>query len=59
MAKEVKEKDEKTIRILSNRRGDVGCADGTVIKYESVTLVTKETADWLLKSFPEYMKKVN
>lgn len=60
MAKEqVSKKAEPKVRVLSSRIGDVVCADGTVIKYQDVSLVSKETADWLIKTFPENMKKVD
>jgi len=57
--KELKEIKDDRIRILSNRKGDVGCPDGTMVLYQQVTIVSPETAEWLLKSFPLFMKKVD
>ena len=54
----VKEGSDK-IRIFSKREGDIICKGGIVIKFESFNLVDKEIAEMLLKSYPEYIKKVD
>ena len=47
---------EKTIKILSLRPGKVQLQDGQWLEQYQTADVDKTTADWLLKSFPDYMK---
>jgi len=47
------------VRVFSNRSGDIICAGGIVIKYEAITLVPVTIAEWLIKTFPKNIKKVN
>jgi flavin-binding protein dodecin len=47
------------IRVFSNRVGEIRCPDGSVLKYQSAILVSKEIADWLFVSFPKLILKVD
>jgi hypothetical protein len=47
------------VRVFSNRVGEIRCPDGSVLKFQSAVLVTKETADWLFASFPTFILKVD
>lgn len=51
--------DSDKVRIFSNRQGDIICKDGIVIKFESVTSVDKDLAEYLIKSHPEHIKRVD
>lgn len=52
-----KECSEK-VRVFSTRPGTVGCPDGTLVEFKKAVIVSKEIADWLFKSFPEYMMEI-
>ena len=56
---EIKKEDTEKVRIFSKREGDVICPDGSIMKFQQVTLVSKETRDWLFTSFPGLMLKVD
>jgi len=45
-------KDEKTVKVLSQRLGDIITAHG-VLKYNEVTEIPAEVAEELLKMYPE------
>ena len=53
-----KKAEPKKVRILSSRPGDIVLSCG-VIKQLSVTEVDPDVADWLIKTYPEYMKRVD
>jgi hypothetical protein len=56
---EVRKEDSEKVRVFSKREGDVICPDGSIMKFQQVTLVSKETKDWLFTSFPSLMLKVD
>ena len=56
---EVRKEDSEKVRVFSKREGDVICPDGSIMKFQQVTLVSKETRDWLFTSFPGLMLKVD
>ena len=58
MAKKVEKVDSEKIRIYSKREGDIQLAS-CVVKFEQFCYVTKSEAEWLLKSYPEYIKRVD
>jgi uncharacterized hydantoinase/oxoprolinase family protein len=47
------------VRVFSRRLGDVICSDGSILKFEQVTQVSKEISDWLMKTFGDLMLKVD
>lgn len=59
MAKKEDKKDPTLVGIFSKREGDIICSDGTVLKFEQITHVKKEIAEWLFKSFPGLLLKVD
>lgn len=54
----VVEKECSDVRVFSTRPGAVGCPDGTLVEFKKAVIVSKEIADWLFKSFPEYMMEI-
>lgn len=57
--KEDKIENHGKTRIFSKREGKIICPDGTIVEFEKVLLVAKETAEWLFKSFPDIILKVD
>lgn len=49
--------EPKTIRILSNRHGDIQMKD-RVISFQSVHSLDEKTAQWLLKTYPKEIKVI-
>lgn len=47
------------IRVFSKRIGEIRCPDGSVLKYQSSILVSKEIGEWLFASFPTFILKVD
>lgn len=56
---EVKKEDPVKVRVFSKREGDVVCPDGSLMKFQQATLVMPEVWEWLQKSFPGLMLKVD
>jgi hypothetical protein len=54
----VVEKECSDVRVFSTRPGAVGCPDGTLVEFKKAVIVSKEVAEWLFKSFPEYMMEI-
>lgn len=54
----VEQECSDNVRVFSTRPGAVGCPDGTLIEYKQAAIVSKEIAEWLFKSFPEYMMEI-
>jgi len=50
--------DEKKIKILSFRRGDIQLPDGVTIKHQEVCLVTEDQAQYLEKCFKGELKRL-
>jgi len=56
--KETMESSGSLVSVLSMRPGDIVCQSGAVLKYQEVSKLSAEDADWALKSFPEFIKKI-
>lgn len=54
----VVEKECSDVRVFSTRPGAVGCPDGTLVEFKKAVIVSKEVAEWLFKSFPEFMMEI-
>jgi hypothetical protein len=54
----VVEQECSDVRVFSTRPGAVGCPDGTLVEFKKAVIVSKEVAEWLFKSFPEYMMEI-
>jgi hypothetical protein len=54
----VVEKECSDVRVFSTRPGAVGCPDGTLVEFKKSVIVSKEVAEWLFKSFPEFMMEI-
>lgn len=54
----VVEKERSDVRVFSTRPGAVGCPDGTLVEFKKAVIVSKEVAEWLFKSFPEFMMEI-
>ena len=52
------EQVEKSVRVFSQRRGDIILSNGDVFKFGDVLKVTHEMAEWLDKSFPKMVKVI-
>ena len=46
-------------RVYSKREGDIHLKDGTIVKFEEMSQVSKEDMELLLKSYPDYIKRVD
>lgn len=63
--KEVKQKENVVeqehsdlVRVFSTRPGSVECPNGTLLQCKQSVAVSKEIADWLFKSFPEFIMEI-
>lgn len=57
---EVNEASEpKTVRVFSQRIGDIILNDGTVLKHGDVLLVSESTATWIEASFKGLVKRID
>jgi hypothetical protein len=54
----VVEQECSDVRVFSTRPGAVGCPDGTLVEFKKAVIVSKEVAEWLFKSFPEFMMEI-
>lgn len=57
--KDIKREDADKIRIFSKREGDVVCVDGTLVQFQKTVLVDQAIGEWLLKSYPDLMMKID
>lgn len=57
--KEKEKVDSGKVRIYSKRKGDIIVKGRLVIKFETFHFVDKDIADYLIKSYPEYIQKVD
>ena len=61
MAKKEKTKhevDSELVRIYSKREGPIHTKSG-IVEYEKFSTVSKQDAEWLLKTYPNLIKKVD
>lgn len=56
--KETSDSHESLVSILSLRQGEIICPSGAVLRNQEVSKLSVEEADWALKSFPEFLKKI-
>jgi len=57
--KKIEKTDRDTVTVFSKRLGDVICPDGTKICFDNSVEVTEGTWEWLDKSFPKEIIKIN
>ena len=56
--KPAKEVEEKKVRVISMRPGNIVLQDGHCLKHLEVIEVSEECAVWLEASFKEFIKRV-
>ena len=60
MAKKKNEKTEsEKVTVFSKRLGDIICPDGNKLCFEKSLEVNEEMWEWLNKSFPKEILKIN